>query len=125
MPTPRSSGAVPETQIMETSFHDALIKLALLVGAKQVNEAGTTISEFKAHYSAVLDRADAGALEVITRNKRRYVILGEAQITALATRAKSQCLAGDLLADLPRLPSTDSRPRVRSKNTINSGRLPE
>lgn len=125
MPTRRSTRAEAgsATQGLEVAFHRAILKLASLVEANQVNEAGTTISDFKAHYSSVLDRADNGSLEVITRNNRRYVILSEGQVVALVKNALPQPLAGELLADLPLLPYDEHRPRAQSINTVNSGRL--
>lgn len=106
------------------------MKVAAMVEANQVNEAGTTISEFTKHYAAVLDRTDQGSLEVITRHNRRYVILGEEQIAALVKNSKSgqlagELLAGELLAGLPLLPYDEHRPRVQSINTVNAGRLPK
>lgn len=118
------AGASPEVQDLETSFHEAVMKVASFVEANQVNEKGTTISDFKAQYSSVLNRTEQGSLEVITRNSRRYVILDEHQVLALVKNAKSQQLAGELLADLPLLPATEARPRVHSVNTPSLGRLP-
>jgi hypothetical protein len=107
------------------SFQDAVRKIAHFVSATQINEKGTTIADFKAQYLNVLNRTDKGSLEVITRSNRRYVILDEGQVRALANNAQPQPFAGDLLEGLQLLPATDARPRAMSVNVPSLGRLPE
>jgi pyoverdine/dityrosine biosynthesis protein Dit1 len=116
---------LPVTDDLAMSFHDAVRKMAHFIEASHINEKGTTISEFKAQYSNVLNRTDNGSLEVITRSNRRYVILDEDQVLTLVKNAQPQHLAGELLADLHLLSATEARPRAHSVNTPSLGRLPE
>lgn len=112
---------------MGETFHDAVTKLATFVDASNINESGTTISEFKAKYSHVLDRSERGSLEVITRHNRRYVILDEAQVLALTKNAHSSPMAADLLADLALPVAGENIPRSRAPKgaPVRLGRLPE
>lgn len=108
-------------------FQGALEKLVSFVGAKEVDQAEITITEFKAKYASVLNRTDRGSLQVIKRNSRRYVILDEDQVLALTQNAHSTPSAGALLADLPLPSAGDSAPssRLPASGLVRVGRLPE
>lgn len=108
------------------SFYGAIKKLATIVGTSSVNEGGTPISSFRAQYAHVLNRTDAGSLEVITRNNRRYVILNEAQLVALTKNVHLEPLAAELLSDLALLPATGDKLRSRLPNSsfVRLSRLP-
>jgi hypothetical protein len=110
-----------------TPFHEAIIKLAAFIGATRINEAGTTVSDFKAQYVDVLARAEEGSLEVITRHKRRYVILEAKQVLALTKNAQVLPAAAELLADLPLMSVSDVAPprsRAPGADLVRLGRLP-
>jgi len=109
------------------TLQEALEKLVSFVGAKDIGQDEMTITEFKAKYSTVLNRTDRGSLQVIKRNRRRYVILDEEQVRALTQNAYSTQFAGALLADLPLPAAGDTVPRSRlpASGLVRVGRLPE
>lgn len=107
----RSTSTSPAQRLMD--FHGALRVVAAHVGAKDIHAAGTPISTFRANYAAILERVEAGALEVVTRRGEPFVILSLEQVLALATDVRRNLTAADLLKELPSAPKSDGVPRVR------------
>ena len=74
-------------------FEAAVRILGTRVGAKNINVAGTPISAFRTQHVAILERIDAGSVEVVTRRGQPFLILG---------------------ATLPTVPPSSTRPRHTS-----------
>ena len=106
------------------AFHEILMKIAMRIGAPEVDESGTNISAFKTNYSTVLDRAKNGSVEVVTRGRQRFVILAEEQAVALITNTESDRTVAEVFAGLPTMPAESSRPRAMSSATVDHYRLP-
>lgn len=98
-----------------SKFMEAVHWLADGVGGAISTPAGTTISEFKTHYATVLDRAEHGYVEIVTRGNKRFVIIFESQLVELKEHTESKQTVGDLFADLPDLPENVVLPRAVSK----------
>jgi hypothetical protein len=105
-------------------FSIALREIARRIGAQVGDEVRTPISEFKSNYSPILDRASGGSVEVLTRGKRRYVILDEAIVEALILEANDRKTIGEAFAGLPSMPAGGRRPLDMSIASVDQYRLP-
>jgi hypothetical protein len=62
-----------------------------------VDLAPTPISLFKARYPNYLDKANRNEVQVISQGSKRYVLLSEEQVIALAEREGEQRSLGDIV----------------------------
>ena len=60
----------------------------------------TTISRFKASYGEVLQNANQGRIQVIAQGKKRYLLLSEEQVIALAQQSKKPRMLGELVRSI-------------------------
>jgi hypothetical protein len=77
----------------------AIRAIAASVGAKDVKVAGTPMSVFKKHYTAVLKRAKAGSIEIVYQGAEPFVILGVIQLHALVASLEREHVLADV--DVP------------------------
>ncbi|MDN5936143.1 MAG: hypothetical protein L0H75_08200 [Nitrosospira sp.] len=95
-------------------FEVALHNIAARVNATAVDEVGTPISRFKAVYSAVLDRVNAGQVKIVRRGRQRYILLGEEQAQALVSPTADIRTLFEAFEGLPKLSAETPRLRVTS-----------
>lgn len=108
----------------DPSFSDIVQLIAVRIGAPAVDAAGTNISAFKTNYSTVLDRANGGSVEVVTRGRQRFVLLAEEHAQTLMASIEDGRTAGEIFAGLPTMPAAGERPRASSVATAEQYRLP-
>lgn len=95
-------------------FEAAVRILGTRVGAKNINVAGTPISAFRTQHVAILERIDAGSVEVVTRRGQPFLILGLHQVIALVSNRHATRTVREVFATLPTVPPSSTRPRYTS-----------
>jgi hypothetical protein len=105
------------------AFRAAVRSVAARVGATRVNLSGTPMPAFKAQYAALLNRVRAGAVEVLTDGRQRFVILDMDQVLALTSNAGRRRKVTDVFASLPTVPASVPRLRAISIATPSSYRF--
>jgi hypothetical protein len=108
----------------DPSFGDIVQLIAVRIGAPTVDAAGTNISSFKTNYSTVLDRANGGSVEVVTRGRQRFVLLAEEHAQTLMASIEDGRTVGEAFAGLPFMPAAGERPRAMSVAAAEQYRLP-
>jgi hypothetical protein len=123
---PKNNSDLPSSsKAFEEEFAIALVKLASLIDASNINENGTLL-KFNKKYSTGLHLIDNRLLEMVTHHNRRYIILNEKQVLALIN-AYANPSAAHLLVGLPLPVATEDIPRSRILKTsfVRLGRLPK
>ena len=110
--------------IRAVEFEAAVRAIAERIGTRHVNCAGTPISIFKVRYATVLKRAKAGSIEVLTRGRERFIVLGREQVIALGNQASRGRLVAEVFAGLPTVPAWKPRLRSTSVRTKDPYRVP-
>lgn len=109
--------------ICAVEFEAAVRAIAERIGARHASCAGTPISIFKVRYATVLKRAKAGSIEVLTRGRERFIVLGPEQVIALGNQASRGRLVAEVFAGLPTVPALKPRLRATSVQTKDPYRV--
>lgn len=107
----RSSSNLNSEEGKRVAFQIAVRAIAARVRAKHVNLRGTPMPASKAKTAAVFNRVASGSVEVVTRGRERFVVLGLDQVLALIPVAGRTRTVAEVLAGLPTVPA--STPRLR------------
>nr|CUV44892.1 conserved protein of unknown function [Ralstonia solanacearum] len=119
----RSSGNLNSEVRKRVAFQIAVTAIAARVRAKRVNLRGTPMPAFKAQTAAVFNRVASGSVEVVTRGRQRFVVLGLHQVLALIPHAGRRRTVAEVLAGLPSVPASTPRLRFTSVATPSPYRL--
>ncbi|MCH7344334.1 type II toxin-antitoxin system Phd/YefM family antitoxin [Pelomonas sp. CA6] len=85
-------------------FFRAAASLVDAISGVTLDAKPTPISKFKASYGEVLDNVNHGRVQVIQQGRRRYVLLSEDQVIALAQQNKKTRSLGDIIRSVEQPP---------------------
>nr|CUV45041.1 conserved protein of unknown function [Ralstonia solanacearum] len=106
-----SSGSLNTRARKRVAFQIAVTAIAARVRALRVNLRGTPMPALKAQTAAVFNRVASGSVEVVTRGRQQFVVLGLDQVLALIPNAGRRRTVAEVFAGLPTVPP--SIPRLR------------
>jgi len=78
-------------------FLTAATSLVDAIDGFRLNRKATKISDFKAKYSTVLNEANGGTVQLISQGGKRYLLLSEEQVIALAEQSKQTHTMADVI----------------------------